>query len=156
MSVYREPGRRRARAIVIAAVAALLTGGVAGFAIGRGTAGEPSLFELIEDAREGLRPALNALELVTIEYPESVRGGEVVARTEYEAALSQAQAATRFLSAGRADLEPLDRAGFREAASRAAYVSKLIEQRAGPAKVKSAAAAASLSIKFLMGETVAL
>src|SRR5688572_18386055 len=107
MSLYRQPTGKPARTIALVALAALLVGGGAGFAIGRSTAPEPSLAELAADVRQQVRPAHSALELVTIEYPQSVENGKVVAETEYAAARAQAQTAADTIAGARADLAAL-------------------------------------------------
>jgi hypothetical protein len=147
MSVYREPATRRARAAGIAAVVGLLLGALAGFLVGRASVEEPSLGEQIGEVQEEIRPGLNALELVGIEYPEGVRGGRVVAETEYRAAESQADSAAAAVDAARQDLELLSPAGTRRASRIIAELQRLIGERAEPGAVQRAAREASSSLE---------
>jgi hypothetical protein len=135
MSVYREPARRRARAALIGALVGLLAGGIVGFLLGRATEGEPTLAEQAGQLEERLAPALNALELVTIEYPEAVRDGEVVAPTEYEAARSQAQTAADVVASTGEDLAVLSAADARRAETLTRRLTDLIERRETPEAV---------------------
>ena len=151
MSLYRQAGGPSGRLAIGVGLAALVLGGAAGFAIGRGTAPEPTLDELIADARTGLRPALSAIELVGIEYGEGVDGGEVVAETEYEAARSQAQVAVDTLAAAD-DLRALDPDGVAAAEREVARVQELVGQRADEQDVDAALDAASEDVSALSGE----
>src|SRR5687768_13882348 len=85
MAIYRPPRSPwRARLLV----------GAAGFAIGAAIViallpeGEPSAADRAAAARSELIAAEGGLEIVQIEYAESVEDGEVVAEAEYEGALS--------------------------------------------------------------------
>jgi hypothetical protein len=149
VSLYRQPRGRPARTIALAAVAALLIGGMAGFAIGRSTAPESSLVELAADARERLGPAQSALELVTIEYPQSVRKGRVVAETEYAAARAQAQSAADTITAARAELAALDPSGVEEASAAIGKVVRLVARQAEPGAVERAARRADAAVERL-------
>ena len=149
MSLYRQPTGRSARTIVLATLVALLVGGAAGFGIGRSTAPEPSLIELAADVRERIRPAQSALELVTIEYPQSVQNGRVVAETEYAAARAQARAAADTIAAARADLAALDPSAVEEASDAIAEVSTLMARHADPAVVEQAAERADAAVEKL-------
>jgi hypothetical protein len=148
MSLYRQATGASVRLVALAAALALLVGAIAGFAIGRSTADEPALTELIAEARAEVRPALNALELVTIEYPESIEGGRVVAETEYDAALAAAQTAIDTLRAS-SDLEALTPSDYQDAQSATDRVASLIEDRAAPATVEKAARRASAAVESL-------
>jgi hypothetical protein len=149
MSLYRQPTGRPVRAIAIATLAALLVGGAAGFAIGRSTAPEPGLVELAGDARERVRPARSALELVTIEYPQSVQNGRIVAETEYAAARAQARAAADAIAGARTDLAALDPSGVEEASGAIAEVDRLMSRHADPALVEQAADRAHTAVERL-------
>ena len=105
MSVYREPARRRARAAAVAALIGVLSGALVGYIVGRETVDEPTLDERVGELQDRVRPALNALELVGIEYSEAVRGGRVVAETEYLAAQAQAERVAATLDDNREELD---------------------------------------------------
>jgi signal transduction histidine kinase len=151
MSVYREPGRRRARAAVVAGIFSLLAGGLAGFLIGRASEDEPSLAQQLAELQERVRPVLNALELVTIEYPEAVRNGDVVAETEYGAAASQAETAAVTVSGAREDLEAISPAETARLERALEDLQELIEERAEPAEVERAAASAERALGAAAG-----
>jgi hypothetical protein len=124
MSLYRQARGRRIWPIALTGVVAGLAGLGAGLAISGGE--EPaSLDEAMGALQEDVRPALSALELVRIEYPEAVRGGEVVRETELQAALSQAEAARSTLRSAEADLAILAPA---TAARATELVDRLVEQ----------------------------
>jgi hypothetical protein len=151
MSIYREPGRRRARAAVAAGLVGILAGGLAGFLLGRGSADEPTLTEQVTDLEERLMPALSALELVTIEYAEGVRDGRVVAETEYDAAATQAETAASIVEAEREDLEALSPGGTARLDRELDELRELIEERATPAEVEGVAGLAERSIRETAG-----
>jgi hypothetical protein len=149
MSLYRQPTGSPARTIALATLAALLVGGVSGFAIGRSTAPEPTLVELAADVRERIRPAQSALELVTIEYPQSVANGRVVAETEYAAARAQAHAAADTIAAARVDLAAINPSAVEKAGDAIAEVSELMSRHADPAVVEQAADRANAAVERL-------
>jgi hypothetical protein len=134
MSLYRQATGPSARVAILAALAALVVGGLVGFLIGRETASEPTLEELVADAREDLRPALGALELVGIEYAEAVRGREIVAETEYDAAVAQAQTARDVLDQAEA-LATLYPDEMRDARAAVLSVDRAVEQQAESERV---------------------
>jgi hypothetical protein len=82
VAIYR-PARRPWRSVVLAGV----TGLVVGVALGWGLlAPEPDPAEVLAEVRAGLSSAAATLEVVEIEYAESVRDGAVVAEAEYRGA----------------------------------------------------------------------
>jgi hypothetical protein len=92
MSLYREVGSGLRRFAILAAVA-LVVGVLAGFWLGRTTKSEPSLADKLADTRDRYAKVPDALELLRIEYPQAVRGSQVVARTEYAAAQADVERA---------------------------------------------------------------
>ena len=106
MSLYRE-ARGGVRRLAIVAVLALVVGIVAGFALGRVSKNEPSLAEKVGDTRERYREVPDALELLRIEYPQAVRGSQVIARTEYDAAKADVERARESFDAVADDLRAL-------------------------------------------------
>src|SRR5919202_3674582 len=107
MSLYRQAGRTSGRTLAIAAVVALVVGLAGGYALGRATAPKPTLAEQVADLRTALGPAQEGLELSATEYPQAVRGGRVVAPTEYAAAKADVQRAKDAIAGARADLRAL-------------------------------------------------
>jgi hypothetical protein len=127
----------------------LLAGIAVGFALGRGTAPDPALSELVAEARAEVQPATNALELVTIEYPEAVRGGRVVAESEYQAAVAQAGSAADALAAAAPELRQLDPGGHAAATEAVDEVVRLVGEEAEPGVVEAAAEDASAAVEAL-------
>ena len=85
MAIYRPP-RSPWRARILMAGAGLLIGGLIVWLLA--PEGEPPPAERAARARSELVAAEAALEIVAIEYSESVQDGEVVAQAEYEGALA--------------------------------------------------------------------
>jgi hypothetical protein len=152
VSLYRQASGSRTRVLVIAAVAALIAA-VAGYLIGRGSAPEPTLEELVTEARDDARPALSSLELVEIEYSESVdANGEVTAPTEYEAALDHAAAAAAAID-GAADLASIDPDGVDAARAAVAEVEDAMQAEASPDEVEPLLARARNAVLELSGDS---
>jgi hypothetical protein len=153
MSLYRQAGRASGRTLAIAAVVALLAGLVAGFAIGRLTAPEPTLADKVADLRDKLGPAREGIELSATEYGQAVRDGRVVAPTEYSAAKADVQRAADALAAARADLRALtaDRAAALERDVGA--LREAVSRRADPATVRRLADAANAQLRAVTGPT---
>jgi hypothetical protein len=150
MSLYRQAAGTRTSTLVVVGLVVLFAGAAAGFALGRGTAPEPTLSELADEVGEDIRPALSALELVTIEYPQAVREGQVVAETEYAAAKSQAGTAESVVASLAADLAALNPAQAKGATAAVERVTTLIEDRAQPQRVERAAQDAAAALEAMV------
>jgi hypothetical protein len=150
MSLYREPGRRRAAPILIAAAVSALLGGLAGVLISSGDE-EPSLEDALEQTQEDVRPALSELELVTIEYSEAVQGGQVVAATEYEASIDHVERAEAAVEGAAPDLELLHPNELANAQAALGELSGLVKRRADPAQVNAVVARADAAIRAAAG-----
>jgi hypothetical protein len=148
MSLYRQAGRASGRAVAAAAVAGLLAGGLGGYLAGSSgdDAPEPSVAAAVADLREGLRPVRSALDLVGIEYAQAVRGGRVVAATEYAAARSSVQRARIAFAAQRADVAALSPRGARAIEAGLARLERLIAARAPAERVRAAASATDAAL----------
>jgi hypothetical protein len=109
VSLYRQPGRARARTTAIVATVTLLIGGGIGYAIGAAASGDDavSVSEAVAQLRRDLQPVTNGLELVTTEYPQGVKDGRVVAATEYGAAKADVARAQKAVTDQADDLEAL-------------------------------------------------
>ncbi|HEX4690091.1 MAG TPA: hypothetical protein VH276_05330 [Solirubrobacteraceae bacterium] len=151
MSLYRRPGRFATRTLVIAAAAAVVIGLIAGFALGRTTASSPTLAEKLAELRERLVPATSGLELTATEYGQAVRGGRVIAPTEYGAARSDLARVRATLAAARADLVALDRAGAEALDAAVARVDAGVRQRVEPTEVRRRAEAAMRTLRETAG-----
>jgi len=146
MSLYRQP--RAARPLLLAgiAVAALLIGGAIGFALGRGSAPEPSAQDVVAQLRDELRPLSAGLELLPTEYPQALAGGGESAAVSGD--LGRIHGA---LAAATPELRALDPAGARTLADRVAALERAIEARVASAQVARLAAAAQAALADVPG-----
>lgn len=147
MSLYRELGRTRPAKLAAIALAGLLAGAAIGFAIGRTANEEPSLAESVQELQDTVRPALGALELVTIEYPQAVRNGRVTAGTEYAAVRSQLSTASALITANETELRLLDPSAAEALDTALRRLRQLIEQRGPAADVKRQAETSSTTLR---------
>ena len=98
MAIYRPP-RPRWPAILAGAILGLLVGVGTGVLLARSD--EPDAQAVVNDVRAGLSGAVGLLEVVTVEYEESVADTEVRSRPEYEAARrALARSRARYEEAG--------------------------------------------------------
>ena len=150
MSLYRQSGGSGWRVALIAAVVALLIGGGIGYAIGRGTAPEPSLADQVADLQARLQPTLDGLALVPDHYAQGVKaGGEV----QYEGAVQQATAARDGFSAESGDLQALDPAAYEDATKALGDLVDAIEAREPPAHVNRLVEQAQAAVEASAGMT---
>jgi hypothetical protein len=146
VSLYRQAGASRARLAVAVALAAVV-GVAGGFAIGRASAPEPTLEELVSDARDDARPALSSLELVGIEYAQAVQpAGGVNSATEYEAAVDHAAAAASAID-GATALETVDPQAVEAARERLAELEAAIAEEAPPGEIDDLIGAARAAVE---------
>jgi hypothetical protein len=139
MSLYREVGGRGRRlAFVVAAV--LLAGVVAGFALGRATASQPTFADNVARVQATAREIVDALELIGVEYPQ---GGD----TEEAAARSAFDRAVRRFAEIRSDLALLDRTEADEARGALTLLGILLDKNAPAARVGEAATAAEKAVR---------
>jgi hypothetical protein len=143
VSLYREAGRTSWRALVAAAVIALLVGGAAGYAIGRSSAPDPSLADQVADLKGRLAPAREAIELTTTEYPQAVRDGKIVAPTEYQAAKADVARARVSIAAALADLRAVDAARAQRLQETVAALGTAVDRRVATSEVDELARAVS-------------
>jgi len=134
MSLYREVGGGLRR-LAIVAVLALGAGVVGGFVLGRVTKSEPSLAEKLAQARDRYQKVPDALELLRIEYPQAVRGNQVVAHTEYDAAKADVARARDSLDEVAADLRALAPQRVDLAERQLAALADLVAKPAPPEQV---------------------
>jgi hypothetical protein len=142
MSLYREAGRARRRrriaigagvlVVVIAVIVVLLAGG----------GGPPNHADRVKAAQAAASEALDGVEIVTVEYPQAVRGGRVVAATEFAGAKADVQRARQQLEQQRADFEAVDPAAYRRAEDALGTLAATVARRADIAKAVAAARAA--------------
>jgi hypothetical protein len=149
MSLYRQPGRVAARTLALAALATLVAGLVAGFALGRVTAAEPTLADKVAELRTELGPADQGIELTATEYAQAVRGGRVTAPTEYGAAQADVRRVREVLAATRADLRALDAAKAAALESAVDALDSAVRARVDPTEVQRRSDAARVALKAL-------
>jgi len=139
MSLYREAGSRRGRAVAALAVA-LVVGLAIGFAAAWALKPEPTLADRVGDLQDQVRPALDALELVPIHYESS---NPVTRR----AAQEQLAAARDDVLAARSGLDALQ-PGAADRLERAFDdLERQLGQRAAVADVESAVAALERQVR---------
>ena len=153
MSLYRQTGRFGTRAVVVAAGVAAVVALVGGYALGRSTAPDPTLPDELTNLRDDLAPAEQGIELTPTEYSQAVRGGKVVAKTEYEAAQSDIQRASEAISDSRSDLQALSRHRAAVLDRAVAGLEAAVEGLEPPARVEALSKAANAALADALGDT---
>ncbi len=156
MSLYRQAGSLRPSRLAAGLAACALLGVVIGFAIGRSTASEGDLSDLVNDARSELTAAADALGLVDSHYtfqgtPQGTPSGS--ARRDLDVqrdgALAQAEAAGSILAAAD-ELRAIDPARFEQAEAAISRLVESIRAEASPSEVSSEAATATAAVEALI------
>jgi hypothetical protein len=150
MSLYRVASRRSRLLGLLVPLIALAVGLLVGFLLGRATAPEASIADALADPAADVAEARNALEVLTIEYPQAVSNGAVRAPTEYEAARADVRRARDALASAD-DLAALDPEGYRRASALLTEVAALVERKAGPAVVAARVRATDEALAELPG-----
>ena len=104
--------------------------------------GPPSHAERVASARSAATEALDGIELLGIEYGQAVKGGRVVAATEFTAAKADVLRARQSLADHRADFEAVDAAGYRRATQALAALAATVSRRADITQAAGTARAA--------------
>lgn len=151
MSLYRQAGGLGARALAGAAVAGLLIGLLSGYLVGRASVEEPSLSDLVAEARAELQPVSAGLELVPIEYEGALRDGRVAEPSEYRATRGAVERAGSALETAAEDLRAIDAAGYAAATRSVDQLTAAIDSVAPPARIEALAARASARVESLAG-----
>jgi hypothetical protein len=152
MSLYRQQGGRSWRWIGAATLLALLVGSGVGFALGRSSAPEPSLSEIVAEVRAEVQPAIDGISLVPDHYAQSVRGGEVLEPTQYEGARQQVMAAQDALAAAAADLNILSTERLSVAEARLRELARAVERRKAAGRVAEIADQAEAAVSRAAGD----
>jgi hypothetical protein len=142
MSLYREAGRhRRNRRIAIgAAIAAIAL--IVLIVVLATSGGPPSHADRVKSAKSAASEALDGIEVLTVEYGQAVRGGRVVAASEYGGAKGDVQRARASLTDHRADFEAVNPAAYRRALAALDALAVTVARRADIASAVRAARAA--------------
>jgi hypothetical protein len=132
MSLYREAGRaRRKRRIAVgAAIAVVVVVVLVVVLASSGSSGPPSHSQRVASARSAAAEALDGIELLTVEYGQAVRGGRVLAPTEFAAAKADVQRARQTLADHRADFEAADPAAYRRTEQALGALAATVARRA--------------------------
>jgi hypothetical protein len=145
MSLYRVASRRsRLFGLLVPAIALVVGLGI-GLLVGRTTAPEPSLSDVLADEASHVAEARTALDVLTIEYPQSVSSP-----TEYGGAQADVRHAQEALAAAEG-LGAVDPSAYRRATALVAEVAALVERKAPPAAVEARVRAAEEALAALPG-----
>jgi hypothetical protein len=134
MAIYRPP-KPRWPAVLVAAVTGLLIGIVIGWlAFGRA---EPDPQESLDRMRVAFNDAATTLEIVAIEYSESVDGPEVVNRSEYEGAVQALARSRTKYQEFRAAIAMVDQQSTQRIDSAYEELDRLVGEPASPEVVET-------------------
>jgi hypothetical protein len=147
MSVYRQARPGRPALVAAIAVAFLLVGVVGGALLFKGNDDRASLRDAVGKLRDDMRPAVESLDVLPIEYAQAVRGGRVVAPTEYEGAKSHLERARRAFDRARDDLVLLAPAETAVLERRLDELEQLVDRRAPAAQVEAKAREAAAAVR---------
>jgi hypothetical protein len=152
MAIYRPP-KPRWPAAILAAIVGLLIGVFIGWiAFGRA---EPDPEEALERVRVALTDAATTLEIVAIEYAESVEGSEVVNEAEYEGALDALARSRARYQEFRSALTMVDQASTEQVDEGYDELGRLMEEPAGPAEVTATSEELASLLEGLVGGSAA-
>lgn len=148
MAIYRPPKPRWR--LVAAGVAAGLTGGLllGAFVLGQKT---PDPADAIRAVRSDLSAAAAALEVLEVEYGESVKDGRVVSEVEYRGARDVLARSRAHYLRSRAAVVAIDPAGAREVEKRFAELRSLVERHAPADDVAAGAGALTQLLIGVLG-----
>jgi hypothetical protein len=137
LSLYREPGavRRRRRLIAAGVAAAVVIVAVAVVLLAGGDSGPPTEQERAASARSAATEAADRLDVLRIEYGQAVKGGRVVAPTEYTASGEHVARLDEELHGHAADLDAVDPAARRQVAATLAAIRAGIRAHVEPARL---------------------
>ncbi len=108
MSLYRSPARRSWGLVALALVVGLVIGGVAGYLGGQAGQETPSLSKGLEQAQKTIRPAVDGISLISVEYPIGVKDGAVVVPEQLQGAKDQLARVKESFADAQPDLVVID------------------------------------------------
>lgn len=135
MAIYRPPKPRWPLATAMGVVG-ILTGALIGFVVG---GQDPDPVEAAEKTRSTLASAAGTLEVVAIEYEESVDDGLVVREAEYRGALDALESSRQRFEESLPAIEVLAPDRGDELAARYEELEQLMSEKADPQRVESIA-----------------
>jgi hypothetical protein len=135
VAIYRPKQPRWRLAVPVGLVALAV-----GFGLGWGLRGDdpPDPVEALSSLRSTLTSAAGTLEVVDVEYRESVRDGEVVNESEYDGARAALQRSRQRYLGGRSALLVLDRDLVTSADALYSDIERLVDERAPTEEVTQA------------------
>lgn len=134
MAIYRPP-KPRWRAAAAAALGGLVIGVGAGWLMfGRA---EPEPQEALERVRTAMTDAATTLEIVAIEYSESVEGTDVVNRSEYEGAVDALARSRTSYQEFRGAIAMVDRSSAERIDDAYEELEQLVREPAAPEEVET-------------------
>jgi hypothetical protein len=153
MSVYRQARPGRPALVIAIAIAFLLAGVVGGALLFDGSDDDrASLRDAVDELRDDMRPAVESLDVLAIEYGQAVRGGRVVAPTEYEGAKGHLERARVAFDRARDDLVLLAPAETAVLERRLDELEQLVDRRAPAARVEAKARETAAAIRRALRE----
>lgn len=135
MSLYRQTGeerRRRRRNIALGALGVLLIAIAIVVAATSGGGGE----DPGKKADDAVMVARDGLEVLSVEYGQAVRGGRVVAQTEYNGSKADVQRARDALTGQQTALTARDAAAYRAAQAALADIGAGVAAKIEPAELE--------------------
>jgi hypothetical protein len=133
VSIYK-PVKARWPVALAAGGAGLFVGVAAGLIVAASRPANP-----VEDLRalsSSLEASAGTLEIVEVEYGESVEDGEIVQRAEYEGALSALRRSRNRYSEVEGAVEFIDRGAAQSIDSRFDRIQNMVSERADPGSVR--------------------
>ena len=134
MAIYRPPKPRWPLAVA-AGIVGLLVGLGIGLMLG---SGDPDPAEAAQEIRTAMTSSAGSLEIVAIEYTESVSGGSIESQPEYEgavAALESSRTAYEEVAPALRELAPANAASIEQGFD---DIESLVEDLAEPGEVQGA------------------
>ena len=135
MSLYRSPRKRSLRVISAVLIVGLVVGSVAGYFGGVAGQPTPSLARDLQHVQDTVRPAVDGISLIAVEYPIGVKDGKVAVPEQLQGATDQLARVKAAFAEARPDLAVLDAGGTTKVAADLDQLGAKIEALAPEADV---------------------
>jgi len=135
MSLYRSPARRSLGTMVAIGVVALLLGGLIGYLLGANGQSSPTLTGGLAHVQSTIRPAVDGIGLIAVEYPIGVKDGKVAVPEQLQGAKDQLAKVRATFAKAQPDLAVLDPAATTKAAGDLDQLQAEVDSLAAPAEV---------------------